>query len=126
MGIGLANGSVDYLILKIQKNKAILKKLMYLQLLVLDEVSMLGDDLFEKINIIFQTLRASDNALNKVPVTNPFSPFSGIVLIFVHSFDTLYDKTKSTWMFSPLTLNIKYPVPKSFDIHILLLKKHHA
>ena len=28
------------------------------------------------------TLRASDNALNKVPVTNPFSPFSGVVLIF--------------------------------------------
>ena len=71
MGIGLANGSVDYLILKIQKNKAILKKLMYLQLLVLDEVSMLGDDLFEKINIIFQTLRASDK------------PFGGLQIVFV-------------------------------------------
>ena len=71
MGIGLANGSVDYLLLKIQKNKSILKKLMYLQLLVVDEVSMLGDDLFEKINRIFQIIRASEK------------PFGGLQIVFV-------------------------------------------
>ena len=71
MGIGLANGSVEYLVLKIQKNKSILKKLMYLQLLVVDEVSMLGDDLFEKINRIFQIIRASEK------------PFGGLQIVFV-------------------------------------------
>jgi ATP-dependent DNA helicase PIF1 len=71
MGIGLANGSVDYLVVKIQKNKPNLKKLMYLELLVLDEVSMLGDDLFEKINRIFQIIRACDK------------PFGGVQLVFV-------------------------------------------
>jgi ATP-dependent DNA helicase PIF1 len=71
MGIGLANGTLEYLVFKIQKNKVLLKKLMYLELLILDEVSMLGDDLFEKINRIFQIIRASSK------------PFGGVQIVFV-------------------------------------------
>ena len=71
MGIGLANGTLEYLVFKIQKNKVLLKKLMYLELLILDEVSMLGNDLFEKINRIFQIIRASSK------------PFGGVQIVFV-------------------------------------------
>jgi len=73
-GIGLGNGSVDALILKIKKNKflkAIWKKT---EVLVVDEVSMLSSKLFNTLNQIGKAIRGNSR------------PFGGIQLIFSGDF----------------------------------------
>ena len=66
MGIGLAKGTPDELIKKIKKNKILYYDLMDLRALIIDEVSMLSDILFNKIATIFSILHKSDVPFGKV------------------------------------------------------------
>jgi len=68
MGIGLAKGSPDELIKKIKKNKIQYYGLIDLRALIIDEVSMLSDILFNKIDTIFSILHKTDVPFGKVQV----------------------------------------------------------
>jgi len=71
MGIGLAKGSIQELFKKIARNKNIYKRLIDLRVLILDVVSMLSDELFDKISKLFSLIHQTDR------------PFGILQVIFV-------------------------------------------
>ena len=73
-GIGLGNGTTEYLINKIKKNKFLKLIWKSTNILVVDEVSMLSLKLFELLNAIGKAVRGN------------LRPFGGIQLIFSGDF----------------------------------------
>jgi len=73
-GIGLGNGTLDQLIMKIKKNKFAKNIWRSTDILVVDEVSMLSLKLFETLNSIGKIIR------------NDPRPFGGIQLVFSGDF----------------------------------------
>jgi ATP-dependent DNA helicase PIF1 len=73
-GIGLGNGTTEYLINKIKKNKFLKAIWKATEILVVDEVSMLSLKLFEMLNAIGKAVRGNTK------------PFGGIQLIFSGDF----------------------------------------
>lgn len=73
-GIGLGNGTTEYLINKIKKNKFLKAIWKATEILVVDEVSMLSLKLFEMLNAIGKAVRGN------------LKPFGGIQLIFSGDF----------------------------------------
>jgi ATP-dependent DNA helicase PIF1 len=73
-GIGLGNGSLEYLVSKIKKNKFLKDIWKKTDILVVDEVSMLSLKLFNVLNQIGKSVRNNDK------------PFGGIQLIFSGDF----------------------------------------
>ena len=71
LGIGLAKDSAKELAQKVRKFTVILKRIMSLKVLLIDEVSMLNDDLFEKVHDFLQIVRKNTK------------PFGGVQMIFV-------------------------------------------
>ena len=57
LGIGLGKGDVDTLVERIASKQYILKRWFNLRVLIIDEVSMLSPDLFDKLNTVAQRLR---------------------------------------------------------------------
>lgn len=57
LGIGLGDGCVDWLVDKIKKRKYLMKRWKGLKILVIDEISMMNPDLFDKLNAVAQRLR---------------------------------------------------------------------
>ena len=87
MGIGLGTGTIDECILKIRNRSPVLKTLISLDVLLIDEVSMLDIYLFEKISTIMSIIKAtkySKNCLEKEVILN--TPFGGIQLVFIGDF----------------------------------------
>lgn len=74
LGIGLGQGSVSALVSKISKNNWLMKRWNTLDTLVIDEVSMLSPDLFDKLEEIARIVRTCDE------------PFGGIQLILTGDF----------------------------------------
>ena len=74
-GIGTGEHSIANIITKVKKNKTTLHRIRETNILVIDEVSMMSAEIFEKLNTLFQTLRGSRKL------------FGGIQLIL--SFDIL-------------------------------------
>lgn len=72
--IGLANGTIEQLVLKIKKNKFAQKVWKETNILVVDEVSMLSMKLFDTLNVIGKTVRKNHK------------PFGGIQVIFSGDF----------------------------------------
>jgi ATP-dependent DNA helicase PIF1 len=73
-GIGLGNGSPEYLINKVMKNQMAKQMWKETDLLIIDEVSMMSQKLFETLNMIGKTIRRNSK------------PFGGIQLIFSGDF----------------------------------------
>jgi ATP-dependent DNA helicase PIF1 len=73
-GIGLGNGTIEQLVLKIKKNKFSKTMWKKTQVLVVDEVSMLSLKLFNLLNAIGQAVRGNTK------------PFGGIQLVFAGDF----------------------------------------
>ena len=73
-GIGLGNGTIEQLVLKIKKNKFAKALWKGTDILVVDEVSMLSLKLFNTLNEIGKAVRCN------------FKPFGGIQLIFSGDF----------------------------------------
>lgn len=71
MGIGLGKDDVEHLCRKIKKKAPVLEKLKELDLLIVDEVSMLNDELFVKVSQVLKCLRR----VNK--------PFGGVQMLLV-------------------------------------------
>jgi ATP-dependent DNA helicase PIF1 len=87
-GIGTGENPIDKIIIKVKKNKDTVKRIRETCILVIDEVSMMSAEIFEKLDTLFQVLRGSRQL------------FGGIQLIL--SFDLLQlqpvfkDHTKDT------------------------------
>jgi ATP-dependent DNA helicase PIF1 len=73
-GIGLGDQSVNKYILKIRSSKALLDKWKKIQLLVIDEVSMLSDELFNKLEEIGRLIKQNSK------------PFGGIQIVMSGDF----------------------------------------
>jgi ATP-dependent DNA helicase PIF1 len=73
-GVGLANGTIEQLVLKIKKNKFSKEMWKGTEILVVDEVSMLSLKMFNTLNAIGRSIRGNSK------------PFGGIQLIFSGDF----------------------------------------
>jgi ATP-dependent DNA helicase PIF1 len=90
-GIGLANGSIDSIVEKIKKSYFKKKVWLETDILVIDEVSMMSQKIFELLDLIGKTIRK--NTL----------PFGGIQVIFSGDFYQLPPVGKENFCFeSPL------------------------
>lgn len=69
MGVGTGEQSVDILVKKVQRKRGVRERIRCTDILVVDEASMLSAELFEKINVVCQTIRRSS------------APFGGIQVI---------------------------------------------
>lgn len=74
MGIGTGESSIEILLRRLRYKMNIKDRIKRTDILVIDEISMMSADIFEKINIICQTLRKSRK------------PFGGIQLILTGDF----------------------------------------
>lgn len=74
MGIGTGESSIDILLRRLRYKMNIKDRIRKTDILVIDEISMMSADIFEKINIICQTLRKSRK------------PFGGIQLVITGDF----------------------------------------
>ena len=74
MGIGTGDASIDVLLKRLRYKIGIKDRIRRTDILVIDEISMMSASIFEKINVIFQTLRKSR------------LPFGGIQLILTGDF----------------------------------------
>ena len=61
LGIGLGDGCVDWLVDKIKKRKYLMKRWKGMKILVIDEISMMNPELFDKLNAVGQRLRNNSN-----------------------------------------------------------------
>lgn len=86
-GIGLGQGTPEQLIGSIRKNKPALKRIKTTQILVIDEISMVGAVLFNKLNSIAKFVRKNDK------------PFGGMRLILAGDFLQLCP-VKDEWIFT--------------------------
>lgn len=92
LGIGLGNGSASSLASKtLSKNEIVYERIRFLKLLIIDEISMIGSELFTKISEYLSIIK-----------NNP-KPFGGIQMILSGDFCQLppvngeYCFTSSTW-----------------------------
>lgn len=74
MGIGTGDAPIEVLLKRLRYKIGIKDRIRRTDILVIDEISMMSANLFEKINVIFQTLRKSR------------LPFGGIQLILTGDF----------------------------------------
>jgi ATP-dependent DNA helicase PIF1 len=111
-GIGLGTGSLDQLITKIMKNRYAKDNWKYTDILVVDEVSMMSQKLFELLDAIGKTVRKNSR------------PFGGIQLIFSGDFYQLPpvgdqgDPETTRFCFESLLWNLTF----SKENHIQLTK----
>jgi len=87
MGIGLAQENPQYYTEKIFKNRNLREKITRCKRLLIDEISMIGLDLFEKIDTILKAVRKKE------------APFGGIQVIFSGDFLQL-PPVKDGWIFN--------------------------
>jgi ATP-dependent DNA helicase PIF1 len=71
LGIGLAKGEPRDLLKRIRRTEGMFEHLFYLDCLIIDEVSMLSDLLFDKINALFKLIKHKE------------TPFGGLQVILV-------------------------------------------
>ena len=74
LGIGLGKGDVEFLYMTVKNRSNILKRWIELDTLIIDEISMLHPDLFDKLENLARVIRKNDN------------PFGGIQLILTGDF----------------------------------------
>ena len=74
LGIGIGTGDVEFLYMMIKNRPYILKRWIELDTLIIDEISMLPPDLFDKLEHLARTIRRNDK------------PFGGIQLILTGDF----------------------------------------
>ena len=82
MGLGICDDSIADIFIKIRNRSNIYKRLAELDVLIIDEVSMLDTILFEKISDIFCYIKS--NSLKDTELLN--KPFGGIQLILIGDF----------------------------------------
>lgn len=106
LGIGLGTGSADYLTEKILKNNKIKQRWKTIDTLIIDEISMLSPELFDKLETVARNIRNgySRNNFQIELVDGP--PFGGIQLILVGDFLQLPVVGSDNFCFEAKTWNI--------------------
>lgn len=94
LGIGLGTGSVDELVRRISRNSKIKSRWLKLETLVIDEVSMLSAELFDKLENVARLLRSPRMLDQKSQL-----PFGGIQLILTGDFFQLPVVGSDTYCF---------------------------
>ena len=84
LGIGLGQGTANELADDIYKKAKSRQKWVNLDVLIIDEVSMLSPELFDKLDYIGKKLRRSNRLMG--PLTIPERPFGGIQLVLCGDF----------------------------------------
>ena len=82
MGLGITNSSLADIFINIKKHSSIYKRLVELDVLIIDEVSMLDTLLFEKISDILCYIKS--HSQNDIELLN--KPFGGIQIILIGDF----------------------------------------
>lgn len=85
LGIGLGTGSVEEMARKIRRNKKLLSRWEYLDCLIIDEISMLSPELFDKLEKLARVIR-SGNALQSLMNSAREPVFGGIQLVLCGDF----------------------------------------
>lgn len=68
MGISTGEETVEVLLKRICRRRAVKERLQSVEILVVDELSMLSAELFEKINVIFQSIRRNNKFFGGIQV----------------------------------------------------------
>jgi ATP-dependent DNA helicase PIF1 len=92
LGIGLAKGSPQDIVKRIRRMEGHIEYLKKLNVLIIDEVSMLSDELFDKIGEIFQILHSSDKPFGKLQIIlvgdmSQLKPVEGEYCFYAKSWD---------------------------------------
>lgn len=74
LGIGLGTQSADLMLIQLQKKKFYYKRWIDLDILIIDEISMLNPELFDKLEVVARSIRRDSR------------PFGGIQLILTGDF----------------------------------------
>lgn len=74
LGIGTGEQDIDILVRKIQRKPPVRDRIRNVDILVIDEISMMSAELFEKVNAVCQTIRRSS------------APFGGIQIVLTGDF----------------------------------------
>ena len=82
MGLGICDSSLADIFINIKKHSSIYKRLVELDVLIIDEVSMLDTLLFEKISDILCYIKS--HSQNDIELLN--KPFGGIQIILIGDF----------------------------------------
>jgi len=82
LGLGICNSSLADIFINIKKNTNIYKRLVELDVLIIDEVSMLDSLLFEKISDILCYIKS--HSLNDIELLK--KPFGGVQVILIGDF----------------------------------------
>lgn len=94
MGLGLGTGSVKEIMVKIISNKVIYQNLTDLDILLIDEISMVDSELFEKMSTIFSLIKYKK--YNDITLLE--KPFGNIQVILIGDFCQLAP-VKGTYCF---------------------------
>lgn len=71
-GIGTGESTIQNIIIKVKKNKATTERIRKTNVLVIDEISMMSAEIFEKLNTLFQVLRGSRKLFGGVQLVLSF------------------------------------------------------
>jgi ATP-dependent DNA helicase PIF1 len=112
-GIQLGKGSVDELVSRIRRNRRSMSRWRSTDLLVIDEISMLTDELFEKLDLIGQAIRRNTR------------PFGGIQLLLSGDFHQLPPvvKTGEGGAFTFAAPNWKTAVHRTIELTEIVRQK---
>ena len=66
LGLGLGTGSVKEILNNILKNKKKYESILNLDVLIIDEISMIDKELFEKISIILSIIKSNDKFFGNI------------------------------------------------------------
>ena len=108
-GIGIFDKENDYYVKRIQKNKVTKKRWLTTKILVIDEISMVSADFFEKFDLLAQKVRKNN------------SPFGGMQLICSGDFLQLPPVGSSAFCFESFSWDIS--IQKTFYFHEILRQK---
>ena len=67
-GIGIGDKEIDYYVKKISKNKKTRERWKSTKILIIDEVSMISSDIFEKLDIIGQKIRKNTKSFGGIQI----------------------------------------------------------
>ena len=103
-GLGSATKSIEYYVDRIKKNKNIRNRWLYTKTLIIDEVSMISDEFFEKLDILGQKIRRNKN------------PFGGLQIILSGDFLQLPPVKSDGFCFESISWDLSVEEIYYFDV----------
>jgi len=119
-GIGLGKGTKEDLLYKVQSWKAAKNRWTECEVLIVDEISMIDADLFEKLDYVAKNVRSAEAYSEHLRQL----PFGGLQLIFVGDFLQLPPVTKSrSPKFAFQSSKWKQTIPETIQLRQIFRQK---